>query len=156
MPKKQLNSRLDKLFSFLNNKETASTPISSQTPPGWTWECGPQGYYVACSPEVSHVLGYSPEDFVGQQFQSFGLASQSIIKLLDVIRVGVYPSQVELYFQSRQGILIPIRMHIFVRSDPLGAPAGFRGFTQVIPASSILIGFLAYQWQPPIFFRTLD
>jgi signal transduction histidine kinase len=152
MPKKQLNSRLDKLFSFLNNKETASTPISSQTPPGWTWECGPQGYYVACSPEVSHVLGYSPEDFVGQQFQSFGLASQSIIKLLDVIRVGVYPSQVELYFQSRQGILIPIRMHIFVRSDPLGAPAGFRGFTQVIPASSIQPEFSrpAPSYVPPL------
>lgn len=133
MPKKQLNSRLESLFSSLNQREATLSPESAQSPPGWTWECNAAGQYVNCSPEIAQVLGYSPEEILGQPLQSFGLASQSIVDLCDVLATGPYPAQVELYFKSRPGLLIPIRMHLFIRTDPDGTPAGWRGFTQLLP-----------------------
>ena len=136
MPKKQLNSRLETLFSSFNQREAAPAPDNTQSPPGWTWECNASGQYVACSSEITQVLGYSPEEILGQPLQSFGLASQSILTLCDTLTSGSFPAQEELYFQSRSGLLIPIRMHIFIRTDQNGDETGWRGFTQVIPSIS--------------------
>ncbi len=135
MPKKRLNSRLDTLFSSLDQASATSTIESLQPPPGWTWECDVTGQYIACGPEVESVLGISADDFLGKMLQIYGLAAHSVTNLRTALEGEQFPAETTLYYQSRQGLLIPIRMVIFKQFGEDDSFAGWRGFAQVLPST---------------------
>src|SRR3972149_2810320 len=85
MPDKKLHRRLENLFAGRRPGATdpppppappppteppaAGAPIPAEAAPrllGWTWEADEAGRYTFCSPEITTVLGYAPEEILGQ------------------------------------------------------------------------------------------
>ncbi len=138
MSKKQFDSRLNSLFADIERIESpgqgTSTPDQSNS--GWIWECNAQGQYISCSADVEKILGYPAETFLGASLTTVGLASQSITVLKNALENEILPTEVDIFYQSHHGVLVPIRMHIFTRNDENGNQMGWRGFTQVMSHSS--------------------
>jgi GAF domain-containing protein/ActR/RegA family two-component response regulator len=139
MSKKQFDSRLNSLFADIDKVKAPAqiTAESELNAAGWTWECNLQGQYIYCSPDIEKILGMPAESILGASIFNCHLASQSITAVKKVIENDSLPSQVDLYFQSRHGVLVPTRMHVFIRLDENGKPNGWRGFTQVLSHSSV-------------------
>src|SRR3990172_6139374 len=85
MPEKKLPRRLENLFADrrpvakdpppppaptpTTDPPAAGAPIPAEAAPrllGWTWEADEAGRYTFCSPEITTVLGYAPEEILGQ------------------------------------------------------------------------------------------
>ncbi len=135
MSKKHLNSRLDTLFSSLDQASTTPPVETIQPQSGWTWECDASGIYTSCGPEIENVLGISPTEFIGKKLHVFGLAAHSVTVLRNTLDGDIFPAEIILNFQSRQGLLIPIRMTIFRRFGEDDQLAGWRGFAQVLASA---------------------
>ncbi|HZD57440.1 MAG TPA: PAS domain-containing protein [Anaerolineales bacterium] len=130
MSNKNINNRLESLFSDLVPGSSARQEVADQLLPGWTWECDAQGNYVSCSPEVESVLGFHPEDFTGQPFASFRLAPDSTGALLSALRTGKYPLNLNVQYRTRDGELVPVSLHVFKLSPSQGGRWG--GFAQAL------------------------
>src|SRR5436190_22378998 len=76
MPNKKLSNRLEKLFTGKGAVAKDAEATSGSRPAamdsggtsslGWTWETDPEGVFIFCSPEVTAVLGFTPEEIVGK------------------------------------------------------------------------------------------
>jgi PAS domain S-box-containing protein len=130
MSKKEINNRLESLFSDLVPKPPSRQGIPDQSLPGWTWECDDQGNYVSCSPEVESVLGLRPDDFIGQAFMSFRLAPESAEALQSTLDAGRYPLELNVHYQTRDGERVPVSLHVFKASTSAGLR--WRGFAQAL------------------------
>lgn len=130
MSKKDINNRLESLFSDLVPKPSSRQEVADQSLPGWTWECDGQGNYVSCSPEVESVLGLRPEDFIGQPFTSFRLAPESAEALQSTLDTGKYPLDLDVQYQTRDGERVPVSLHVF--KAPASGGHRWGGFAQAL------------------------
>jgi signal transduction histidine kinase/CheY-like chemotaxis protein len=138
MWKKQPNQRLDILFSNLNQADSSLHPESLLSPGGWTWECNARRNFISCSPEVEAILGISSEEFLNQSLDSFALVSKSKSSVEKTLNQDSFPAEVDVYYQSIQGLLVATRITIFLKMEEDGNHQGWRGFTQVISSNQIL------------------
>jgi GAF domain-containing protein/CheY-like chemotaxis protein len=129
--KKNLQNRLDDLFSDLENQFSPSPPRDDQVP-GWTWECDPKGIFTDCSPEVIQVLGFNPQQFIGQSLFSFLLDAQSENALRNVFKNVDFPQDVELRYQTSNRQKVNVRTHIFPIESIDDTLRGWRGYNQVL------------------------
>lgn len=128
MSKKRFDKRLERLFSEptpLYNSRLSSKDLSL---PGWTWECDSQGKFIACSPEIERVLGYRPESVIGEYLSNFGLPPNSATALKSTLTKGEFPLHLEVQYRTRDGVLLPISLHIFEIAGDHGTRWG--GFAQ--------------------------
>lgn len=127
MSSEKYNSRLESLFS---DPEPQASGQSShdQSLPGWTWECDFEGHFSSCSPEIEQVLGFRQDNVIGQPLSSFALTPESASTLRAALSKGDFPINQDVHYQTRDGALIPIRLHIFDISH--GDKARWGGFAQ--------------------------
>lgn len=137
MSKKQLRSRLDSLFSEF---DTLVEPISGaqiETPPGWWWECDENLRYTDCGQEVFDCLGIPAARFLGQVITQYAIAAQSVQPLSDIFTRGVFPAELEVYFQSPEGAYVLARLSIHLRPKQNGHKPGWRGYAQVLSSGQV-------------------
>lgn len=127
MSSEKYHNRLEDLFS---EPEPPSSGQSShdQTLPGWTWECDFQGHFIACSPEIEQVLGFRQDSIIGQPLSNFALTPESASTLWTALNKGDFPINQDVHYQTRDGALIPICLHIFDISH--GDRVRWGGFAQ--------------------------
>ncbi len=140
MSRKQFNSRLEGLFSDPEPSFPSWQADDDQSLPGWTWECDYQGKIIACSPEIEEVLGFRPDDLVGQPLTSFGLAPESASTLQSALNSGEFPINLDVQYMTVDGATIQVSMHIFEIST--GGKKKWGGFAQAlfVPKSNRLPG----------------
>jgi signal transduction histidine kinase/DNA-binding response OmpR family regulator len=139
MLKKQLRSRLDNLFTELENKQPL-VPVEVDgrfQATGWTWECDSHGAFTFCSPEVEDCLGIRSEDFLHQSLYTFQISPQSIRDLARLISQNVFPCEIEVQYYTATGNWAPVRMTVFSKARENGEAPGWSGYNQVIPSASI-------------------
>ncbi len=89
----------------------------------WIWETDPEGRYSWCSPGVEHVLGYSPEELLGQSAAEFELPEQPQ-------RLG----DLEIWHQHRDGRPICLLINGIPLIDATGLLLGYSGVAVDITA----------------------
>jgi signal transduction histidine kinase/CheY-like chemotaxis protein len=145
MSKKQLNSRLNHLFSDLENSYSGQDHIAaaddlpaSLSRYGWSWEADPLGIYTACSSEVEPALGITPDEFIFQSVKSFRLHHASSAQVKRAINGNHLPAELDVFFQDSAGGWKPVRLQIYRGPEGDGA-APLRGFALPLPEGSLSI-----------------
>lgn len=132
MSKKQLNSRLNDLFtSFADQVEIAPVQTSAPVLAGWTWSANRQGQYTACSVEVQDLLGCAAETLIGQALESFRMESKSSAQVQALLLSGEYPAEADVLMHGTNNQWVPVR--ICVLSGPNQEGDGWHGLSQLIP-----------------------
>lgn len=137
MSKKPLNNRLDNLFADFDShaEPVAAVQVNSQT--GWSWECDLEYHYTNCGDEVSDCLGIPPIRFHGQSILTYAIAPQSSRLLKTVFEQGVFPVEIDIYFQSPEGAYVPACISIHHRPKQNGGKPGWYGSVTVLSRASI-------------------
>src|SRR5512133_1842193 len=114
MSKIEINNRINKLFSGIQDgNETLKSALSVQKSDQFSWESDANGLYTQCSQEVTQVLGYSPEEGIGNPLLSIGLIFSEQSKLRNALQSEVFPCDVELIFQTKNGQSVTTRCNLF-------------------------------------------
>ncbi len=129
MPKKRLNSQLEKLFSHFGNKEHPHPSQNTEALPAWTCEWDADGKYLTCSSDVETSLGIQAASFIGQG-ASFGLSPQSAPLLKALFQNQQLPAEVDVYYLSSEGAHIPVHLNIQAHA------AGWQVSATVLPSDS--------------------
>ncbi len=106
--KKQLQHRLNSLFDDLQNKEETQVPeIEEQVFPSWDFLLDQEGNYIQISPEVTNCLGINHGNFISKSVFSYAITPQSGERLKDLFYRNQFPSDINLYFQTAEGVFVP-------------------------------------------------
>lgn len=132
MSKKQLHNRLDLLFSEIDSIVEPVFGEQIETPTGWWWECDENKHYTACGEEIFDCLGIPASRFQGQLITHYAVAAQSIQELEVVFARGVFPAELDAYFQSPEGAYLLVRFSIHLRPTFNSNKPGWRGYAQVL------------------------
>ena len=132
MSKKQLNNRLESLFSGFEDQESPIPIPAIQKQEGWSWECDRNGLYNSCGPEVLEVLGLSPDSFINHSIYSYSLSNGSAKSIKTILEQGIFPCETELDFTALNGEIVTIRMNVFKTTGDTGEISGWHGYNQVI------------------------
>jgi PAS domain S-box-containing protein len=134
MSKKQLQSRLESLFSDLEQEHVPLYDSHADNLPGWAWACDSQGRFTDCSPAIHNYLGLQPDELIGNSLTDFHLTHRSSLALKNAIQKGEdYPIEISLeYLAGPKNQSLPVTMHIFPAPAQNGNLPGWHGFTQVL------------------------
>jgi K+-sensing histidine kinase KdpD/DNA-binding response OmpR family regulator len=132
--KKQLQHRLENLFNDLQIKEETPIPESSfqYNLPSWNWSSDEEGLYTKVSSQVTDCLGINNENFNGKSIFHYAITPQSGERLRNLFLKGIYPAEIDVYFQTAEGVFVPTRFQILSSPAHNGNKAGFYGFVQVL------------------------
>ena len=139
MLKKQLRSRLDTIFSELENKQPFA-PVDVEPrlqSTGWTWECDSHRAFTFCSPEVVDCLGIRSEDFLHQSLYTFQISPQSTQDLGRLFNQNIFPCEIEVQYYTTKGKWTPVRITVFSKPGENGDDPGWSGYNQIISSSII-------------------
>ncbi|MBE0411379.1 MAG: PAS domain-containing protein [Anaerolineales bacterium] len=129
---KNLNKRFDEIFADFKQDSLFEPYDSVEIISGWLWECDDLGDYLTCSPEVEDVLGYSPQELIGQPLTEFALPTKSSRKISNVLKLGNLPAEISVDFIKKNGDLVPVSLFVYDSITTEGKNTGLRGFAQVI------------------------
>lgn len=148
MPNKKLNNRLEKLFTgkgaVAKDAEAApsTAPLRDSSQDalalGWTWETDPEGVFIFCSPEVTAVLGFTPEEIVGKTLTD--LSAQAEIdaqrQLTEAIYTGRPLVNLQVQTKHKAGQVVNLILNSRPVQDEADHLAGHRGIAQLMPFTS--------------------
>jgi signal transduction histidine kinase/DNA-binding response OmpR family regulator len=147
MSQKQINSRLNELFSDISSDilEPASNDLIVNEPIelGWHWECDSKGLYIFCSDEVATVLNTSAEDLIGKPISKTFVHPDYYSKINKAFKETSTSSEIEVAFLKNPGQFVLARM-IFMPELNEDGEIQRKGFVQIVPGSE----FFA-QIEPP-------
>ncbi len=138
MLKKQLNSRLNDLFtSFEAQAESAPAVLQAQAPvlSGWAWAVDRDGRYTECGAEVRDLLGCDAESFLGEPLDAFHLDPRSQAEVQSLLLGSSFPAEADVLLLNGQGGKVAAR--ICVLSGPGPTMDGWRGLFQLLPQAAI-------------------
>ena len=97
MSKKNINNRLENLFSNLNEDNPQISPLNevSIQLPSWSWETDSNGIYTQCNEEVARAIGLNPKDFVGSPLLSCHIVKTDRKNLLKLLQKDEFPFEVK-------------------------------------------------------------
>lgn len=78
----QLQSLLQGVESLQALDQQRRAKLAQIFPASWLWECDAQGKLRYCDDQVEGLLGYSPQDLVGQSLHSAGLSPAAVEDML--------------------------------------------------------------------------
>jgi K+-sensing histidine kinase KdpD/CheY-like chemotaxis protein len=131
--KKQLQHRLNNLFDDLENRE--ETPFPNLSIPefsSWSFLVDPDGQYLEVSPEITQCLGIQFGNFAGQSIFSYAISLISGKKLRKEFKLKSFPLEINVYFQSAEGVFIPAHVQLNYSYAVNGYQETYRGFVQVL------------------------
>ena len=128
---KNLNDRLDNLFSELESQASTLTPKKLPIE-GWTWEADQDGIITECSPDIEEILGISNEAIIGQDIFTHRLVSKSKDNLKSRLEENIFPIEVDLKYIHKNGDVVQIRTSIFPVESINDKNRGWRGINRVL------------------------
>jgi len=158
MPDKKLHRRLENLFADRRPvaKDTppspaptptteppaAGAPIPAEAAPrllGWTWEADEAGRYTFCSPEITTVLGYAPEEILGQALTNLLVedplqgAEDSGVRerVMEAIRQAQPLTDLRLAVRRQDGQSVYLVTQARPLFDEAGRLSGYQGVTHL-------------------------
>ncbi len=166
MSKKQINSRLENLFSDLADREsdgfiapeqqgidspesdaqasvesdherTKTSSVPLTELSGWTWELDANRKYVTCGDEINNCLGIPREHLTGKPMLSFAMHARSAAGLAAALSQDHFPVEQIVFMEHISGKWAPVQMHIVQRQESAGEWTGWQGFAQMLPPDSI-------------------
>lgn len=136
MSKNEINSRINKLFSGIQDgDESINTIEKTEELNQFSWECDVNGMYTECTPEVTQVLGYSPEEVIGNPLLSIGLSLTEQSKLRGALQSEVFPCDVEITFSSKNGQPARTRINLFQKISSDGNLIGYQGIVLLLESN---------------------
>ncbi len=116
--------------------ENASRFLSlCQTQNYWLWETDADGIYTFCSPTVSNMLGYSPDEILGKTLSEIVVPEEKE-KLMTLFGQIVYNNEPFIRFENtvihKNGSVIYIETNGVPYYNSEGDLMGFRGINQDI------------------------
>ncbi len=133
MSKKRLYSRLDTLFTGMDEQSPVLPAEKPGALVGWTWESSADGVYRSISPEVEQCLGIPASAFLGMRVTDFAVDPNYHARMADLFSPTTQPVDDAIGFLDHAGAQIPVRVHVFPRTGDNGHSSGWRGFCQLIP-----------------------
>ncbi len=132
--KKHLQRRLDHLFNDLQIKE--ETPIPGNPlpagNPSWNWQADPDGLYTLVSSQAADCLGINHHNFVGKSIFHYAITPQSGKRLRILFDQQIFPAEIDVYFQTAEGVFIPTHFQVLKSPNQNGNKGGYHGFVQVL------------------------
>ena len=125
--KKQLNKRLDSIFTDLGEPTEIPGLSIFNNIDGWTWEINTQGIITSCSPDIEPILGYNPETILNQQLSAisdFDLSSADLPTQQDVTSS---PAMVDITFYHVKGNKKSTKVYIVPRFSSDNTLLGWHG-----------------------------
>jgi GAF domain-containing protein len=125
--KKQLNKRLDSIFTDLGEPTEIPGLSIFNNIDGWTWEINTQGIITSCSPDIEPILGYNPETILNQQLSAisdFDLSSADLPTHQDVTSS---PAMVDITFYHVKGNKKSTKVYIVPRFSSDNTLLGWHG-----------------------------
>ena len=97
----------------------------------WIWEIDKDGLYTYCSPAVSTILGYQPDDIVGK-IHFYELVPENIraahkIESIDSLNRKIPFRNLEVRILHKDGSQVIIESNGFPMLDDMGNLLGYRG-----------------------------
>lgn len=134
MAKKQIQRRLDKLF-------TAGEIPTSPTEFGvnansWDWELDKDGKYLSISPEVYDSIGISPEKFLGQYIYEFLVPPQSKVIIRSILE-NETKSDLRIYLNPSENTFIETDIRIDPKFDSRGKISSWIGHSQIVSSGLV-------------------
>lgn len=136
-----LHNRLDNLFTDLEQEVQGEDTTDArdgaarrrrELPTGWVWEVDLQGKYSWCSPEIERLIGYDPEELVGDSLFEAPFAGEALGSLREAMGRHEPISNLRVKVERANGKKHAGVIHALVRSDADGQPTGYRGVTQLL------------------------
>jgi PAS domain S-box-containing protein len=139
-PMDRIRNRLESLLSGLLDSvpRTGSLEavlLKTEEPwhtEGFVWESDVEGKFVWVSPEVEKVLGYPPDDLIGQAMTSITLAPPEAEDLQNVLSEGQPVYNLRVQARSKDGEVLTLILNALARADSVGERTGHRGVAQVV------------------------
>jgi PAS domain S-box-containing protein len=129
---KKLNNLFEEIFTDFGQDSQFESFNPDESLQGWLWECDDSGNYLTCSPEVEDVLGYSPEEMIGQPLKEFALVPKSTRKIANILKIGNLPAEISVDFLKQDGEKVPVSLFIYEAITTEHKNTGLRGFAQVL------------------------
>ena len=132
MSKKQkLFSRLENLFSKIEESAVRIHPEAPHAGAGWSWQVNSDGVFTSCSPEVYGLLGLHIEEIIGEPAYSFCLTGKDSKKFRELLQSDTFPIEAVLTFYTQKKSF-KVRVHILSRFEEQGKITGWSGFNQIL------------------------
>ncbi|MHB8089339.1 MAG: PAS domain-containing protein, partial [Anaerolineaceae bacterium] len=98
MSRNKITTRLDKFFSDFNpNEESIDVPnVDAGENPIYAWETDPNGLLTVCDEGIIKVLGFKPEQAIGNPLISFQLLAKEQSKIRAAMQNDQFPRELEL------------------------------------------------------------
>ncbi|MBW8011718.1 MAG: GAF domain-containing protein [Chloroflexi bacterium] len=131
---KQLNNRLDTLFSELDlEQDVELNDLIVESPnSGWIWRTDSNGVYTTCSDEVLSILGFNADEFIGQSVIDFAVEPESRSAIESAFNAKKFPVEVNTQYTTKTGQSVEIALHIFLDQSNNENGDGWRGFANVL------------------------
>ncbi len=131
MSKSKINERLVKFFASINSDEKHSLFENSDTKAiGFLWETDSNGIYTKCEKQVSEVIGFTPDEVIGNPLVSFQLPFTEQVRFREILHNASFPLEIEVIFQTKDKINQKSRLTIFQKLDKNQNLSGYRGFCE--------------------------
>jgi signal transduction histidine kinase/CheY-like chemotaxis protein len=139
MSQKQINNRLNELFSNINENmlSTSYLPKDAEQELGWQWEGNFQGLYTYCSEEISSILNAQSSDLIGLPVRQTLLHPDSMPLVEHAMKDPTTSSEIEVAFQKHPGTFILARM-VFMPEMLENNNVTWKGFVQIIPGTEFV------------------
>jgi len=133
--KKRLHKRLEDLFQDFQEDigEAEALSIMPEAIHGWGWHSDAAGRYTACDESIADILGYTPEEVIGQAVATFALTAESQQKVAAALQADHdAPAEIEVHFLDKQGRPHNAWFYITQRDEQ----GGWHGFVRMQTSES--------------------
>ncbi|OPY29573.1 MAG: putative diguanylate cyclase [Methanobacterium sp. PtaU1.Bin242] len=109
-----------------------------ETTPDMIWEIDPQGVFTYMSPQCQDIMGYSPEDIIGNSIFSI-IAPEFVSRAKKILQTYIKRNKpfhtFEVLAKHRNGSLINIEIRSIMLKDNKDQLSGFRGIARDVTES---------------------
>ncbi len=91
-----------------------------------------EGFYTKVSSQVTDCLGINYKNFTEKSIFQYGITPQSGERLRNLFNKDIFPAEIDVYFQTAEGVFVPTRFQILSSPADNGNKPGFHGFVQVL------------------------
>jgi len=100
----------------------------------YAWETDPNGLLTVCDEGIIKVLGFKPEQAIGNPLISFQLLAKEQSKIRAAMQNDQFPIELELNALTADKTKQMIRYTIYHKLDEEGQIQGFRGYCELLEA----------------------
>ena len=132
MSKKQLENRLDHLFTGLDQSVQPVADEARTEANVWRWETDTAGIYTQCSSDAAALLGLPISLFIGRSIFNFGLDSASEEKVRHAFESKEFPVEVRVEFLAPGNAAKLVILTIEKNASQSGIYSGYSGTGRVV------------------------